>query len=69
MKVSQLIKILENVKEKVGDLPLYLPNGVDEIVRLTFSFECGNLAMEPHEDDDFESTISILREINREVVS
>jgi hypothetical protein len=68
MKISQFIKILENVKKEVGDSSIYLPDGVNEIGCFIFTHEFDRIIMSCHADSD-ESTTSILRKIDREIVS
>jgi hypothetical protein len=68
MKISQFIKVLENVKKEVGDLPICLPDGLNEISCLMFDYEFDRIGMSSIADSD-ESTTSILRKIDRKIVS
>ena len=68
MTISKFIKILEGVKEKVGDAPIYLPGGAEEMTHLTFYFKRGDLTMVPHEHDDA-STSTVLNTTSMEIIS
>ena len=68
MKVSTLIKILERVQEETGgDPPLYMTDCTNPIGSFVFDYEYGRVVMFPIADND-ESTTSIIRKIDREIL-
>lgn len=69
MKISQFIKILENVKKEIGEDPnLCLSDKIDPVDSVVFDYEFGKVSMTLFSDGN-ESTTSILRKIDRKIVS